>query len=504
VGRAISVGAGAVGAAVAFSGLGGCVEARPAAAMRVVVPVATSGADERAALIGLDEGIRGALEDIAVTDPRFARRLAAPPSEDALRAAAVKALAEGDPDVSIRDGALDSFSFTARGRGLDKAEKDVGRSPELPDSAGERVLTPRPHLERELAVRVVAEERARLEEERSLPRGASALVRGIVETWTPPASPRIAAERDEWLANRLDQVRASLAGSRLPRSALLELDDALDPLERLTPADELPSSARALAGLRVALGETQPAPGGTDDGRRARVEAGVRAHLGLSLGAREVRMRLEQAEVATRALAKGAAAGPRAGDERALAKRAEELTLAAGKCEASPAVSRVRSVAPPSERAPICGLLHALHDASDDASRAAALVALHDSTVVGLWALALHAEGSTPERVFASVHPFYGAQPEREARLVRFAEASPVAAIGAGLAADLLVRNGSGPSASANAEALAAASGRWLSFGDAPLDVIEREVFAPPSPLASASPSVAPPTSAPGPVAPRP
>jgi gamma-glutamyl:cysteine ligase YbdK (ATP-grasp superfamily) len=147
-------------------------------------------------------------------------------------------------------------------------------------------------------------------------------------------------------------------------------------------------------------------------------------------------------------------------------------------------------MAPPSERAPICGALHALRDASDDVSRAAALVALHDATVVALWAVALHADGATPDRAMTSAHPFFGAQPDREARLVRFAEANPVAAIGAGLAAELLSRETSGEAKSADT---ATASKRWLSFGDAPLDVIEREVFAPD-----------PATSAPAPASPRP
>ena len=99
----------------------------------------------------------------------------------------------------------------------------------------------------------------------------------------------------------------------------------------------------------------------------------------------------------------------------------------------------------------------------------AALVALHDETVVALWALALHADGLTPDRAIAAAHPFFGAQPEREARLVRFAEARPVAAIGAGLAADFLTRT-------RNADDARATSGRWLSFGDAPLDIVEREL----------------------------
>ena len=150
---------------------------------------------------------------------------------------------------------------------------------------------PRPHLERELVERIVAEERARLEEERSLPGGASALVRGIVETWSPPSSPDAAKERDEWLGHRIDVIQSSLAGSKLPRGALFELDDALDPLERIAASGELPSSAKAIARLRVSLGDTAPASGGGGDyenSRRERMEERVRAHLGLLLSGTEI------------------------------------------------------------------------------------------------------------------------------------------------------------------------------------------------------------------------
>lgn len=444
-----------------------------------------SAEDEQA----LEADEKRALEWMAVANPRFARRLAAPPSEDQLRTAVLKALAEGDADVSVRDGRLDFFSFVARARGLDQAAKALGgetRRQPIPCKQGGGVALVQPvpcrggaGLERELVGRIVAEERARLDEERSLPAGASALVRGIVETWTPLPSPEAAAERDEWLGRKLDQIRSSLAGSALPRGGLLELDDALDPLERIAVPEELPSSAQAIARLRVSLGETPPASG-PDEARRGRIEAGVRAHLGLAIDAKEIRARLERAEGATRAMAKEAVSHA---DERAVSRRAQELTLALGRCEASPSASGVRAMAPPAERAAICGSLRALHEAADEVSHAAALVALHDETVVALWALALHADAVTPERAIASAHPFFGAQPEREARLIRFAEARPVAAIGAGLAANLLTRAGT-----ASAADVRAAGELWLSFGDAPLDVIERELFSSGSPPPASPP----------------
>ena len=170
----------------------------------------------------------------------------------------------------------------------------------------------------------------------------------------------------------------------------------------------------------------------------------------------------KNAERELRALAKEASAHA---DERAVSKLAESMTFIPGTCGPSDPGSRVRALGPPPERSFICGALHALHDAADEASRAAAAVALHDEAVVALWALAIHGSrgtGHMPDSAAVIAHPFFGAQPDREARLVRIAEARPVAAIGAGLGAGLMVG--------------AKMTDRWLAFGDAPLDVIQREL----------------------------
>jgi hypothetical protein len=471
--------------------MAGCAS-EPAPVIRNVTAVALAGHGTLETGVGLDDAEKAAFERIAATDPRFGKRLSEPPSADQLRATAVKALAEGDPDVSVRDGELDFFSFTARARALDEAAKALDRVPVASAAAGEDAGAAKVRLERELAARVIREERARLDEERSLPRGASALVRGIEETWSAPSSPQAASERDAWLTARLDEIRDSLSGSTLARGPLLELDDALDPLERIAPPDVLPGAAKAIARLRVSLEATPSGGTGGDDTRRARLETGVRAHLGLPFEPKEIRARLEEAERVTRALARSAVTEA---EERVVAARAEEVTLATGKCEAGLFESRVRSMAPPPERGAICGLLRAIRDNTDGAAKAAALVALHDAAVVGLWALAIHADGALPDRAIASAHPFFGAQPDREARLVRFAETKPVAAIGAGLAVELLLRSPKSAEASPleprSAATAAATSKRWLTFGDAPLDVVERELFSPASaaPTAPARPA---------------
>jgi hypothetical protein len=87
------------------------------------------------------------------------------------------------------------------------------------------------------------------------------------------------------------------------------------------------------------------------------------------------------------------------------------------------------------ERAPSCRAAQAFAASPEAPEHEAAVVALHDAAVVALWSLAIHVDHAPPSQATASVHTFFGADPDREARLVRFAAARPVAAIAAGLAA---------------------------------------------------------------------
>jgi hypothetical protein len=401
-----------------------------------------------------------ALEAIAASDPRFARRLPEPPNDDLLHGAAMAALTHGDPDVSVLGSALDFSSFTARARALDEAQRALGTQ------------APEPPLEGELARRLLAEERARLAEE-SLPAGAGAFVRALTETESIPPSPASLAARDEWLANKLDQVRESLRGVAQTRSALAALDGTLDPLERMVLPEQMPGAARALAQLRVALGDAASPP--PSAGGETNLEASIHAHLGGALDVAAVRARLMGAQTVLLPWIKGVLAHA---DERTVARRADARIFAEGACNGDPRASRIRAMLPPPERAPICGALSTLRESTDDAGLAVALVALHDEATVALWAIALRVDGATTTRATAAAHTFFGAEPDREARLARYAESRPVEAIGAGLAAELLTRTSATP-----ADARAAAA-RWLSFGDAPLDVVERELFsaAPPRP----------------------
>ena len=455
-----------------------------ACAPHAVVPVvdATKAAadDEAARIAKLREDEEHVLEVIAASDPRFAVRVGGA-KEERLHAASVKALANGDADAGIEDGALDFFSFTARARSIEEAEAIVAHTPSFEiDVKTDSTRAADAQLERELLVRLVAEEHARLDEERTLPRSASALVRGLVETWGAPESRHAAELRDARIARRLDEVRASLAGPDASRATLAELDDALDPLERIATPGDYSKTAQAIARLRVALGDAKPRVQ-EDDASWPRLQAALRVHLGLTSTARDLRAHFEDAERALRAEASARLSGAHL-DEHDLAKRADALTLASASCAATVGGSRLRAFPPPPERAPACGALHALADSSGEAGLLAAVIALHDDVVVALWALALHEAHATPGHAIENAHPFFGAQPDREARLLHFAAARPVAAIGAGEIASAL-------------ETIDVPFAvEWLARGDVPIDIARRMLSrvaptsSPSAPAAPASP----------------
>jgi hypothetical protein len=156
-------------------------------------------------------------------------------------------------------------------------------------------------------------------------------------------------------------------------------------------------------------------------------------------------------------------------DERTLMAQAEALVLEPGTCGGDAAVSRVRALAPPPERAAVCGALRALDAAKTEDGFLVALVALHFDATAALWTLAIHEGNVDPDRAAERTRPILPIPPEREARIIRLAAARPLVTLGAGLAAELLTRD---PSVDPRE-----AARRWLTFGDAPLDVVEAEVF---------------------------
>ena len=179
----------------------------------------------------------------------------------------VAALARGDPSIAARFGLNPSlgdeaepraephanwFSSRERGGALDDAERALAGW--VVPSRIVRGVSPRARalrLERELVARMVKEERFRYEHERQLPRGGSDLVHAAVLAYR--AAPATDARRQhEWgIGRRLEEIRASLRNAPLPSLEADELDDALDPLEKLG----LPGISGTLTALRLELGD---------------------------------------------------------------------------------------------------------------------------------------------------------------------------------------------------------------------------------------------------------
>jgi hypothetical protein len=311
--------------------------------------------------------------------------------------------------------------------------------------------------------RLIAEEKARLSEEKRLPTSASELVRGLVATWSTAASPAALQEKDGWLARRMDDVHASLKDGALSTIELNELDDALDPLERLTVG--YTGTAAALARLRIALGEARPAA--TPLASWNEIQALGLAHLGVKLDLPALRSELERVRSALHdeiSLENKLVSAP---DLQAVQAKAEPLVLVEGTCGGG---QGVRSLGPSPERAPICGLLRAL--AQPGGSGASMLRAIHDDATLALWALAIHGDKLDAKRAAEKYRLESGIPFEREVRLLRRAVVRPVSVLGAGWATTLLYREN---------KLDTDVAARWLAFGDAPLDVIASELVTPAS-----------------------
>ena len=397
------------------------------------------------------------LHQLAAVDARIAKRAHIAPSEAELRKTAVGAILHEDTSAKLVEGALDVFSFDARARGIDGARRDLASwsYPVDGDAA----------LERDLVARLVAEEDARLAEERDLPRSASTLVRGMVESWAAPADADAAKDRDAWVTRRLDELRATLRDGALTMFEANELDDELDALEKLTAAG-YPSSAAALTRLRLAAGDVKPAK--EPLGRPDVVRAGAKVHLGLVADAQTV-AELERVEGELRAAIKEATAGKTEAQVRALEQAAADGVLVEASCAESPErPSRMRALAPPPERAAACGAvrLAAASVASgatpDDAVRA--LMSLHGDVVVALWATAIHFGPDAPYHAARRWRPVMTLPDAREVRLLRVAAVRPVAAIAAGWAVVMMEKDG--------ARGIGERGRAWSAFGDAPLDVV--------------------------------
>ncbi len=412
--------------------------------------------DDPAARIRAFESTRDeALRDLAAIDRRLATRAHVEPRDDDLRRVAIGAL--DDKSLAAIDGVIDPFSFEARGRGLAAVKKKVDAAPAN--------LPPQAQLERELLVRLVDEEVARLDEEKRLPWSASALVRGVVETWVAPQRPEQAAARDRWLSRRLAEIRESLSSSEPDVIARArELDDALDALERKVDAPGFQAAMGELVRLRESLESLSRSPL-PPRSTWPTVSQGLRVHLGISGAEDDIGRALANAETRLRAAAEAAIPTSRITPAQ-LAQSVAPRMFDDRPCSDAVATSPIRSMIAPPERTPACNLRHALREGGTAGQQqAAALAALHDHVAVAWWAFDLARGGSTLSQAVAK-HPLIAAHgPDVTNRLERIAVARPIAAIGAGFAAAILAPTVPEPNHAAPI---------WDSLGDVPFDIVER------------------------------
>jgi len=420
----------------------------PARGARAPDPPPVDQAKEVASFVRLEDE---AMSWIAAADPRLAARASGPPTDEVLKQIGTEAVLAEDATAVIHGGSLDLFAFRARASALEQAAHRVAAfAGTLPDGAPPDGAIARPKLERELLARIIEEEQVRAAEEAKLGDASGDLVRAIVSTWTLPAVPEEWPLRDAWVSKHLLEIRESLRKGQ-PRTGPLDLDVELYPLERLLAPLQFPRGSAAIAQLRVGLDEDMRAVPTLVVPERVAFEAKV--HLGVAVDAASLAARFARTAARLRDLA-SAALEASGGGRPAIEARARQLLLVERPCPAVPG-TRVRSMGPPPERAAICGVLRAL---MEEPVQAAALVALHDDILLAAAAVT----ASPPPRTGLLSHP----EDDLVDALRRAARERPVPAIGVGLAAELLYAT---PGEDARLRA-------WRSLGEAPLDVVEREI----------------------------
>jgi hypothetical protein len=411
--------------------------------------------DGRAATASLGHVEAEAFGWLSAADPRLATRTGVTAPREVVERIGTDAVLAEDPTMHLRGGSLDLFSFKARSRALAEAAKRVAAfHEELPEAGPVGSELRRPRLERELLIRMLAEETARAEDETRLGDSAGDLVRALVATWTPPSAPHDVQDRDAWVAGHLLEIRESLRDPG-PRTGPPDLDVALYPLERLLAPLQYPHASAAIAQLRVTLDEDPRVAPAID--LPDRVTRSVREHLGLRIDPAAVPSQFASLEGRLRAEVETGMQPLDEASKRSTLARARELLFAEAACPPV-ADSPLRSMAPPPERAAICGALRAL---SDPGTRLSAVVALHDEVQLSVAAIT----SATPPRTTLLSQPAN----EDVDSLRRMARERPVVALGPALAAQIVFAPGV-------SDARIAA---WHDLGEVPLDVLERELGSP-------------------------
>ena len=182
----------------------------------------------------------------------------------------------------------------------------------------------------------------------------------------------------------------------------------------------------------------------------------VKTHLGLDVTPATLADRLGLLETKLREDGERELASLGGAERNAALARARELLLVERACPGVPD-SRVRDMAPPPERAAACGVLHVL---AEEPSHAAVAAVLHDDVLLSMAAVT----SAPPPRTRLLSHP----EDDDVDTLERAARERPVVALGAALAIELVTAHGSAEQRLAT----------WHALGEAPLDVVERELDA--------------------------
>jgi hypothetical protein len=401
-----------------------------------------------------------ALTLLAAADPRIAAR-GVTADETALHHATMSAILAEDATLAMEGDRPDVLSFEVRARALDMASEIVTHW-KVPPSDPDPTSAMRPALEVELLGRLISSEKLRLASERDVPRSAGILLGGLAATWRTPALKEI-DPRDGWLSRRLAEVTQSVTPQSLTVLERDALDDALDPLERVV-ADVLPKSRAALVALRVATSAMDPAARSPDRwstlAPRLHADAGTMLSSDTLLAFFAVEAKSLRAEISQLVVGVTDDRADRVGEALAAGAPAPCNTVSVG--------SRVRSLEPAPERAFDCALRSSVIAAHTAEENLDVLITMHDAVVAAAWAVIL-ARGGGPETIaLGAPKPIAPMSPTLEGKLMRFAATHPVEAIDRALSIAWIMRSGL-------AEAALRADA-WKTFGDAPLDVIEREL----------------------------
>ena len=364
---------------------------------------------------------------------------------------------------------VDPFMFTDRDATLQGASAQLD-SIELPDDVAIRRELLEAHgaladdpdvrdlgIDQHLLHRLLASERLRVERERELPRAASDLVLAMIDAMPLLPNAEDTAAMDVAMAWRMDMVRGSLAPNLLSEA---ERTDLLVNLGRLrSRGAKVGKAVAAIDKLVASLANMLVAPFPVDD--EDVVEHDLAGFVGANLPLDTLGPIFEETRARLRAQVSAAFTVLSPPMEARVRQKALAMLLTPSPCGTTLPVQTARDLAPPLERTWSCALVKAADAATDDLDEVAALLALHDATVVASWAVATH--GPTRASKLKD-ETLLHLTPAEGNLLVVSAEARPLRAMAAGVAASILVSEGA-----ADVKKRAHA---WRVFGEAPLDVV--------------------------------